>query len=71
MSGGENIGEACFVNIARELAKSVANSTEAWQPILIDSWSRETLDKLGEVDYKLVADLDQTSGLVPTDWMRS
>lgn len=71
MSGGENIGEACFVNIARELAKSVANSAEAWQPILIDSWSRETLDKLGEVDYKLVADLDQTSGLVPTDWMRS
>ena len=69
--GGENVGESCFINIAKELSKSVGLSAERWQPILIDSWSRETLDKLDGVEYHLVADLDATSGLVPADWMQA
>lgn len=71
MAAGANIGESCFVNIAKELSKSVGLSAERWQPILIDSWSRETLNKLDGVDYHLVADLDATSGLVPADWMQA
>ncbi|MBQ3808865.1 MAG: DUF3732 domain-containing protein [Kiritimatiellae bacterium] len=69
-SGGANIGEKCFINIAKELARSVEKSGGAWQPILIDSWNSETLDKLGDVDFHRVADLDATSGLVPAEWMR-
>ena len=69
-SGGANIGEKCFINIARELSRSVKKSGGAWQPILIDSWNSETLDKLGDVDFHRVADLDATSGLVPAEWMR-
>lgn len=69
IADGENIGEACFVNIARELSKSACAASEHWQPILIDSWSKSTLKKLDAVDYKLVADLDELSGLVPADWM--
>lgn len=71
MTAGENVGESCFVNIAKELSKSVGLSAERWQPILIDSWSRETLNKLDGVEYHLVADLDATSGLVPADWMQT
>ncbi len=71
VAGGENVGESCFVNIAKELSKSVGLSAERWQPILIDSWSRETLDKLVGVEYHLVADLDTTKGLVPVDWMKA
>ena len=68
-SGGANIGEKCFINIARELSRSVKKSGGAWQPILIDSWNSETLDKFGDVDFHRVADLDATSGLVPAEWM--
>lgn len=68
---GENIGEKCFVNIATELAKSVQSADAPWQPILIDSWGRETLGKLDGIDYHLVADLDELSGLVPSEWMRT
>lgn len=64
-----NVGEVCFINIAKELAKSVTKSGGSWQPILIDSWGNDTLGKLQGVDFKLVADLDATSGLVPLDWM--
>jgi len=64
-----NVGEVCFINIAKELAKSVTKSGGSWQPILIDSWGNDTLKKLQGVDFNLVADLDVTSGLVPSDWM--
>ena len=68
---GINIGEECFINIAKELAMSTKKSKEPWQPILIDSWNRETLSKLDGVEYHLVADLDESSGLVPSDWMNA
>ena len=64
-----NVGEQCFLNIVRELAGSVEKSGYGWQPILIDSWGADTLNKIRE-DYNLVADLDYLGGLVPSEWMK-
>lgn len=69
VADGKNIGEDCFVNIVKVLAESVAKAKEPWQPILIDSWNKDTLKKVADVRFHLVADLDETSGLVPLDWM--
>jgi len=66
----ENAGEKCFINIVKVLAGSVAETEGGWQPILIDAWNDSTLAKLGNADYKLVANLDEIGGLVPNEWMQ-